>query len=66
MPKHPFMKAVAVGLVVPVFLEHKPHIDIAYAVTETLPLSPFNVVSTATAGALLSLWSEWKVLRDFE
>ena len=60
-----FVKAVAVGLVVPVFLEHKEHLDVSIASTEPLPTMPFNLMSTATASVVPSLRSEW-MLKDFE
>jgi hypothetical protein len=60
-----FVKVVAAGLVVPVFLEHKPHLDVSVAVSEPLPTMPFNMVSTATAVVMPSLLSDW-MLKDFE
>ncbi len=55
----PFIRAVAVGLVVPVFLEHRPHLDMAYVVGEPLPSNPFVLVSTATVTTTPSLFNDY-------
>jgi hypothetical protein len=53
-------KATAAMLVGPVFLDHKPHLDIAYVISEPQPTMPFNLVSTATANNLLpSHFMDW-------
>jgi len=54
----PFVKAVALGLVVPVFLEHRPHLDVALFAGEPVATMPFNLMSTVTANIMPPLFGD--------
>jgi hypothetical protein len=44
-------KVAALGLIAPVFFEHRPHLDLAHVHTEPQPSSPFVLMSTLSGTA---------------